>query len=56
MVSVVAVLGFNTKQWWVYDEDRGCYVDPPIEVLDSLSKYEYEEQGSKLEEIASAGV
>lgn len=31
-----AVIGFNTKQPWVYDNVRDVYIDPPAEVLDSL--------------------
>ena len=30
------VLGFNTKQWWVYSNMHDVYIDPPKEVLDSL--------------------
>ena len=31
-------LGFNTKQWWVYDNDKQVWIDPPTEVLDSLPR------------------
>ena len=31
-----AVMGFNTKQLWVYDNWEDVYIDPPKEVLDSL--------------------
>lgn len=30
------VLGFNSKQWWVYSNMHDVYIDPPKEVLDSL--------------------
>lgn len=30
------MIGFNTKQPWVYDNIRDVYIDPPAEVLDSL--------------------
>ena len=33
------VLGPNTKQWWVYDNIRNMYIDPPSTVLDSLPDY-----------------
>lgn len=32
-----AILGFNTKQWWVYDNEEDTYIDPPSSVLESLS-------------------
>lgn len=30
------VLGFNTKQWWVWEDTEGFYIDPPTAVLNSL--------------------
>ena len=27
------VYGPNSKQWWVYDECKDVYIDPPAEVL-----------------------
>ena len=33
-----AVLGFNTKQWWVYDNDNDVFIDPPAEVLDDIER------------------
>ena len=30
------LLGFNTKQLWVYDNEEDVYIDPPAEVLDNL--------------------
>lgn len=33
-----AVLGFNTKQWWVYDNKEDTYIDPPAKVLEGLSE------------------
>lgn len=43
-----AVLGFNTKQWWVYDNKLDLYIDPPSEVLDSLP--DWREDCQKAEE------
>ena len=44
--------GFNTKQWWVYDNDDDCFIDPPKEVLDLLDKEETEEgEEALLQEI-----
>ena len=33
------LLGFNTKQLWVYDNEEDVYIDPPAEVLDSLPEW-----------------
>ena len=33
------VIGFNTKQPWVYDNVRDVYIDPPADVLDSLPNW-----------------
>ena len=32
----MALLGFNTKQLWLYDEETDEYIDPPSDVLDTL--------------------
>ena len=34
-----AVLGFNTKQWWAYDNEMDEYCDPPAEVLEDIENY-----------------
>ena len=34
-----AVLGFNTKQWWAYDNEEDEFCDPPIEVLDAIRNH-----------------
>lgn len=34
-----AVLGFNTKQWWAYDNETDEYCDPPIEVLEQIKAH-----------------
>ena len=33
------VIGFNTKQPWVYDGVWDVYIDPPSEVLDRLPNW-----------------
>lgn len=43
-----AMVGFNTKQLWVYDNVRDVYIDPPAEVLDSLP--DWREDSDKAEE------
>lgn len=50
----LAVLGFNTKQWWVYDEETDIYIDPPIEVLDELDEIQQDEAEERLTQIANA--
>lgn len=35
----IAVLGFNTKQWWAYDEETDEYCDPPISVLNRIKQH-----------------
>lgn len=34
-----AVLGFNTKQWWAYDNETDEYCDPPSKVLEEISMH-----------------
>ena len=34
-----AVLGFNTKQWWAYDNEYDEFCDPPTEVLKDIERY-----------------
>ena len=42
------VTGFNTKQLWVYDNEKDTYIDPPKDVLDQIdSKYDWDDWDSK---------
>lgn len=50
----LALIGFNTKQWWVYDEETNMYIDPPIEVLDELDELQQDEAEERLTQIANA--
>ena len=34
-----AVYGFNSKQWWAYDNETDEYCDPPTDVLDNIENY-----------------
>ena len=43
-----AMIGFNTKQLWIYDDVRDVFIDPPAEVLDSLP--DWREDSEKAEE------
>ena len=50
----LAVLGFNTKQWWIYDNEKDVYIDPPVKVLKQLEKLSNDDAERKLEEIANS--
>ena len=39
MARYEAVLGFNTKQWWAYDNKTDEYCDPPTKVLEEIEKH-----------------
>ena len=49
-----ACFGFNTKQWWLYDNEDDTYVDPPTEVLDELDKIQYKDGVETTESIDAA--
>lgn len=53
----MALLGFNTKQLWIYDEVEDVYIDPPTEVLNALPKWNLvdgsEAAEAELERIAN---
>lgn len=48
-----AILGFNTKQWWAYDNETGEVCDPPTEVLEKIKAYsdDINEQGRYFNEL-----
>ena len=50
-----AVIGFNTKQIWVYDNEEDVYIDPPTDVLNSLPDWREDPDAatSEMEEIAN---
>lgn len=50
----LVVLGFNTKQLWVYDEKEDVYIDPPAELLNELDKLGFDEAEEQLTQIANA--
>ena len=37
------VMGFNSKQWWIYDNENDLFIDPPSAVLAEVDKYDQEE-------------
>jgi hypothetical protein len=38
MGTYSVVLGPNTKQLWVYDEENDTFIDPPAAVLEALDE------------------
>ena len=38
------VLGFNTKEWWIFDEQDNCYVDIPVCVFEEMDLQGFTEQ------------
>ena len=63
MSRYTALLGPNTKQFWLYDEENDTYIDPPTEVLEEIEAIRWKDgtetsdsisaAETKLEEIAS---
>lgn len=59
------LLGPNTRQWWIYDEEHDCYIDPPAAVLEEIQddrsftrvngvlKDAFENEEEKLRQIVS---
>jgi len=45
------VLGFNSKQWWIYSNTYDVYIDPPSEVLNAIEEYSSDEQEEALDKI-----
>lgn len=33
-----AILGPNSKRWWIYDKEKDVYIDPPEEIHEAISK------------------
>lgn len=49
-----ALLGPNTKQFWLYDEENDTYIDPPSEVLEALEEIRYQGGEETAENIDAA--
>ena len=49
-----AMLGFNTKQFWLYDNVNDSYIDPPTEVLEEIDAIRYPNGGAETAESFSA--
>ena len=49
------VLGFNTKQWWVYDNGNDMYIDPTIEALNEVKQFDsYDRQEQMMMSIINS--
>lgn len=51
----VGIIGFNTKQIWVYDEEEDVFIDPPAKVLKDLPDWREDPDAAlkEIEEIAN---
>lgn len=49
------VIGFNTKQIWIYDNKLNIYIDPPTEVLNNITDWrdDCDVAINEIEEIAN---
>lgn len=52
--SFEALLGPNTKQFWLYDEENDIYIDPPTEVLEELEAIRWKGGNETCENIDAA--
>lgn len=51
MTRYTAVLGFNSKQWWAYDEYTGEVIDPPVDVLAEIKSHPFDKQEEFFESL-----
>ena len=49
-----AMFGPNTKQFWLYDNKKDTYIDPPIEILDELNNIRWKGSKETSENICAA--
>jgi hypothetical protein len=49
-----AMLGPNTKQFWLYDNENDTYIDPPLEVLDKIDDIRYQDGCETADSISAA--
>jgi len=52
-----ALLGFNTKQFWIYDEEKDVFINPPSDVLKFIREVydDTEEAQVFLEKLVNEG-
>ena len=51
-----ALLGPNTKQFWLYDNENNTFIDPPTEVLNEIEKIRWENGEETADSIDNAEV
>lgn len=49
-----ALLGPNTKQFWLYDNDNDTYIDPPTKVLEKADEIRYKDGNETADSISEA--
>ncbi len=49
-----AMLGPNTKQFWLYDEEADVYIDPPLCVLEEIEKIRFADDEETADSICAA--
>ena len=49
-----ALLGPNTKQFWLYDNENDTYIDPPTTVLDEAEKIRWADGKETANSISAA--
>ena len=49
-----ALLGPNTKQFWLYDSVNETYIDPPTEILKKIDKIRYQNEEETADSISAA--
>lgn len=52
MANVFTFIGFNTKIPWIYDDDRGCCVEIPEDILNSIRDLPTQEKLEELNRLA----
>ena len=49
-LEISAMIGFNTKQPWIYSDKYDVYIDPPAEVLNNM-KHDHHDSDACCEEL-----
>ena len=49
-----ASLGPNTKQFWLYDNEKNVYIDPPIDVLEKAEEIRWKDGAETADSISDA--
>lgn len=49
-----AMLGPNTKQFWLFDNENDTYIDPPTEILKEMDEIRYANGKETADSISAA--